>query len=73
MITEDQLKQLCFEWFQSIGYGIAPSVRSDYHQIILHDCFFSRLKVINPQLPEATLEIKGMPPFICGKLKGISK
>ena len=45
MITEDQLEQLCLDWFQSIGYNticgydIAPDgdspERSDYRQIIL--------------------------------------
>ena len=66
MITEDQLEQLCLEWFQSIGYDyvcgydIAPDTdkpeRSDYRQVILHDRLLSRLKVINPHIPVATLE-----------------
>ena len=66
MITEDQLEQLCLEWFQSIGYDyvsgydIAPDTdnpeRSDYRQVILHDRLLSRLKVINPHIPLATLE-----------------
>lgn len=66
MITEDQLEQLCLEWFQSIGYeyicgyDIAPDgerpERSDYRQIILHDRLLSRLQVINPHIPDATLE-----------------
>ncbi|MES9901869.1 MAG: type I restriction endonuclease subunit R [Sedimenticola sp.] len=66
MITEDQLEQLCLEWFQSIGYDytcgydIAPDgdnpERSDYRQIILHDRLLSRLEVINPHIPLATLE-----------------
>jgi type I restriction enzyme R subunit len=67
MITEDQLEQLCLEWFKTIGYDyicgyeIAPgesaSERSDYRQIILHDRLLSRLKVINPHIPLATLEL----------------
>jgi hypothetical protein len=28
MNTEDQLEQLCLEWFQSIGYDIAPDGRN---------------------------------------------
>lgn len=66
MITEDQLEQLCLEWFQSIGYDyvcgydIAPgepdAERSDYRQIILYDRLLSCLQTINPQIPLATLE-----------------
>jgi len=66
MITEDQLEQLCLQWFQSTGYDyicgydIAPDgpnpERSDYRQIILHDRLLSRLEVINPHIPIATLE-----------------
>ena len=65
-ITEDQLEQLCLEWFQSIGYdyicgydiapGEAAAERSDYRQIILHDRLLSRLEVINPHIPATTLE-----------------
>jgi len=66
MITEDQLEQLCLDWFQSIGYAhvcgydIAPDgdnpERGDYRQIILHDRLSSHLEVINPHIPVATLE-----------------
>ncbi len=66
MITEDQLEQLCIEWFQSIGYDyvcgydIAPDgpspERSDYRQVILHNRLLSQLEVINPKIPMATLE-----------------
>ncbi len=66
MITEDQLEQLCLEWFKSngweyvCGYEIAPdgdhSERSDYRQIILHERLLSRLEVINPHVPVTTLE-----------------
>ena len=65
-ITEDQLEQLCIEWFQSIGYDyicgykIAPgepdAERSNYRQIILHERLLSCLQAINPQIPIATLE-----------------
>ena len=66
MITEDQLEQLCLDWFKSIGYeyangyDIAPdgdvSERSDYRQIVLHDRLLSRLAVINPHIPAPVLE-----------------
>ncbi|CUI27735.1 type I restriction endonuclease subunit R [Cognatishimia activa] len=66
MITEDQLEQLCLDWFQSIGYDyicgydIAPDgptpERTDYRQIVLHDRLLNRLEVINPQIPPETLE-----------------
>jgi type I restriction enzyme R subunit len=66
MITEDQLEQLCLEWFQSTGYDyvcgydIAPDgdspERSDYRQVVLHDRLLSQLEVINPHIPVATLE-----------------
>ena len=66
MITEDQLEQLCLDWFQSIGYDyvcgydIAPDgdspERSDYRQIILHDRLLNCLHAINPHIPIASLE-----------------
>lgn len=66
MITEDQLEQLCLEWFRSIGYDyicgydIAPdgdhAERSDYRQIILHDRLLERLQIINAHIPTETLE-----------------
>jgi len=66
VITEDQLEQLCLDWFQSIGYDtvcgydIAPDgdspERSDYRQIILHDRLLNCLQVINPHIPVASLE-----------------
>ncbi len=66
MITEDQLEQLCLDWFKAIGYdticgydlapdGVAPE-RSDYRQIILFDRLLQQLQVINPHIPVATLE-----------------
>ncbi|MEZ0153383.1 MAG: type I restriction endonuclease subunit R [Candidatus Reddybacter sp.] len=66
MITEDQLEQLCLDWFQAIGYNyicgydIAPgepaAERGDYRQIILHDRLVAQLQVINPHIPAATME-----------------
>lgn len=66
MITEDQLEQLCLDWFKGIGYDyvcgydIAPDAatpeRSDYRQIVLHERLLKQLQVINPHIPFATLE-----------------
>lgn len=66
MITEDQLEQLCIDWFKETGYqyangyDIAPDgalpERADYRQILLTERLLSQLKVINPQLPEEALE-----------------
>ena len=67
MITEDQLEQLCLEWFQSIGYDyvcgydIAPDgdnpERVDYRQVVLVGRLLARLAALNPQIPPATLEL----------------
>lgn len=66
MITEDQLEQLCLDWFKGMdyeyvcGYDIAPDSdnpeRTDYRQVILHDRLLGRLEVMNPHIPVATLE-----------------
>lgn len=66
MITEDQLEQLCLDWFQAIGYdyicgydmapdGASPE-RSDYRQIILSPRLLECLVRINPHIPVSTLE-----------------
>jgi len=66
MITEDQLEQLCLDWFRYIGYDytcgydIAPDgdspERSDYRQIILFDRLLTQLQKINPHIPVSVLE-----------------
>ncbi len=66
MITEDQLEQLCLDWFQSIGYDyisgydIAPDAehpeRIDYRQVVLFDRLLSQLQKINPHIPFDVLE-----------------
>ncbi len=66
MITEDQLEQLCLDWFKSIGYDyicgydIAPDgdspERTDYHQIVLFDRLLTQLQKINPHIPVSVLE-----------------
>jgi type I restriction enzyme, R subunit len=67
MIKEEQLEQLCLDWFKSIGYvthcgyEIAPDgdspERNDYRQIILFDRLIQQLQIINPHIPLATIEI----------------
>lgn len=66
MITEDQLEQLCLDWFRSGGYDCAfgPDIafdgdtpeRSDYLQTILTGRLLTALQKINPHIPIATLE-----------------
>jgi type I restriction enzyme R subunit len=66
MITEDQLEQLCLDWFKGMdyeyvcGYDIAPDSdnpeRTDYRQVILHDRLLGRIQIINPHIPVATLD-----------------
>ncbi|KGJ88382.1 type I restriction endonuclease subunit R [Colwellia psychrerythraea] len=66
MITEDQLEQLCIEWFKETGYDyangydIAPdgdrAERDDYRQVILKARLLSQLEVINSHIPIDALE-----------------
>jgi len=66
MITEDQLEQLCLDWFTEIGYDyvngydIAPDgeqpERVDYRQVVLFDRLLSQLQKINPHIPLEVLE-----------------
>jgi type I restriction enzyme R subunit len=66
MITEDQLEQLCIEWFKengydyANGYDIAPDgdspEREDYRQVILKTRLLSQLEVINSHIPIDALE-----------------
>ncbi len=66
MITEDQLEQLCLDWFKSIGYDyvcgydIAPDgdnpERTDYRQIVLFDRLLTQLQKINSHIPVSVLE-----------------
>jgi len=80
MITEDQLEQLCLEWFLAFGYGyacgydIAPDSdspeRSDYRQIVLFERLLERLRVINPHIPGPVL-IRNNKAFHRMLLEGI--
>ena len=66
-ITEDQLEQLCLDWFTSQGYlykngyDIAPDgdtpEREDYHQVVLKQRLLERLQVLNPELPQESLAV----------------
>jgi len=66
MISEDQLEQLCLDWFRNIGYDyingydIAPDgeypERVDYRQVVLFDRLLSQLQKINPHIPLDVLE-----------------
>ncbi|MEW8200745.1 MAG: type I restriction endonuclease subunit R [Candidatus Thiodiazotropha endolucinida] len=66
MITEDQLEQLCLNWFRSIGYeylcgyDIAPDgdspERSNYRQIVLFDRLLAQLRKINSHIPFSVLQ-----------------
>ncbi|MBR9728007.1 type I restriction endonuclease subunit R [Shewanella intestini] len=65
MITEDQLEQQCLDWFidqgylYKSGYDIAPDgdspERDDYHQVVLKQRLLNQLEILNPELPEETL------------------
>ncbi|MDT8440806.1 MAG: type I restriction endonuclease subunit R [Desulfuromonadales bacterium] len=66
MITEDQLEQLCLDWFRAQGYSYAygPDLafdgdtpeRSDYLQVVLTGRLLTAMQKINPHIPLATLE-----------------
>lgn len=66
MITEDQLEQLCLDWFRSGGYTYAfgPDIafdgdtpeRSDYLQVVLTGRLLAALQKINPHIPLTSLE-----------------
>ena len=65
-ITEDQLEQLCLDWFREGGYeyaygpeiahdGEAPE-REDYKQTLLTGRLLDALQRINPHIPKAALD-----------------
>jgi type I restriction enzyme R subunit len=65
IITEEQLEQLCIDWFVELGYeyknghDIAPesnnSERDDFRKVILEDRLKSSLIRINPDIPIETI------------------
>jgi len=66
MINEDQLEQLCLDWFREVGfdyangYDIAPDgaapEREDYRQIVLTGRLLDALARINPRFPQSAIE-----------------
>ncbi|MDY0213807.1 MAG: type I restriction endonuclease subunit R, partial [Desulfuromonadaceae bacterium] len=66
MITEDQLEQLCLDWFRAGGYEYAygPDIafdgdtpeRRDYQQTVLTGRLLTALQQINPHIPFDALE-----------------
>jgi len=66
MITEQQLEDLCIEWFGGLGWmytkgpDIAPDgdqpARSDYRHVVLRERLLAALARINPHIPTAALE-----------------
>ncbi|MGL5109179.1 MAG: type I restriction endonuclease subunit R [Vibrio ordalii] len=64
-ITEDQLEQLCLDWFKALGYqyqngyDIAPDgdtpERENYQQVTLQARLVSALETLNPTVPSDTL------------------
>ncbi len=66
MINEDQLEQLCIDWFREGGfeYVYGPYIaqdgdlpeRSDYRQVVLTNRLLNALQRINPHIPLSALE-----------------
>jgi type I restriction enzyme R subunit len=67
MLNEQQLEELCLNWFQQVGWrfahgpDIAPDSsapeRTDYRQVVLRERLLAALARINPQIPAAALEL----------------
>lgn len=65
-MNEDQLEQLCLEWFADNGWEIAhgPDIacdgptpeRADYRQVLLRGDLEAAIRRINPHLPESAVE-----------------
>lgn len=66
MLSEQQLEELCLNWFQQVGWrfahgpDIAPDSsapeRTDYRQVFLRERLLAALARINPQIPAGALE-----------------
>lgn len=66
MITEDQLEQICLEWFREgcYEYAFGPDIahdgespeRVDYRQVVLPGRLLVAMQKINPHIPVAVLE-----------------
>ncbi|MEQ9396133.1 type I restriction endonuclease subunit R [Haliea sp.] len=65
-MTEDQLEQLCLEWFADSGWEIAHGLdlapdgpapeRADYRQVLLLADLEAAIRRINPHLPDSAVE-----------------
>lgn len=65
-MTEDQLEQLCLEWFVDTGWATAhgPDIahdgtspeRGDYQQVLLHGDLAKAITRLNPQLPNDAVQ-----------------
>ncbi|NVD34998.1 type I restriction endonuclease subunit R [Marinobacter lutaoensis] len=65
-MNEDQLEQLCLEWFADNGWEVAhgPDIacdgptpeRADYRQVLLRGDLEAAVRRINPHLPESAVE-----------------
>ncbi|NIB39090.1 type I restriction endonuclease subunit R [Pseudomaricurvus alkylphenolicus] len=65
-MNEDQLEQLCLEWFAEGGWEVAhgPDIahdgpcpeRKDYRQVLLAGDLEAAIRRINPQLPDTAVE-----------------
>ena len=66
MTTEDQLEQLCIDWFKELdweyecGYDIAPDSenpkRKDYKEVLIVDRLRDSLIRINPDVPQDKID-----------------
>ena len=65
-MTEDQLEQMCLEWFAQGGWeveqglDIAPDgatpERADYRQVLLLQDLEAAIRRINPHLPDSAVD-----------------
>jgi type I restriction enzyme, R subunit len=66
MLNEQDLEDLCIDWFQQTGWQFAhgPDIapegerpeRTDFRQVVLRERLLAALARINPQIPPAALE-----------------
>lgn len=65
-MNEEQLENLCLEWFRNNGWEIANgteyspdtenSERTDYHEVVLKKTLYSSIEKLNPHLPAYAVE-----------------
>jgi len=66
MITEDQLEELCLEWFREQNYDViygpdiapdsANAERKDYSEVVLRDRLESALQRLNKDIPPSAID-----------------